>query len=56
MLKVINHLSVQVELLVSKETSILKPLAILEPEIPFPFPLEAVLKNEQFSLLPHGFG
>ena len=54
--QVVNHLNVELDLYMSKETSTLKQLAVLQPGEAFPFPLAAVLHNESFSVAPHGFG
>ena len=55
-IQVINHLNVEVDLYLSKESSTLKPIAVLQPGEAFPFPLAAILHEESFSVIPHGFG
>ena len=54
--QVVNHLNVELDLYMTRETSTLKPLAVLQPGEAFPFPLAAILHEESFSVVPHGFG
>jgi vacuolar protein sorting-associated protein 13A/C len=54
--QVVNELSVDVDLLMTKETSVLKSVCTLKPGESFPFPIGAVRQKKKFSVIPSGFG
>ena len=51
-----NDLSVDVDLLMTTGSSVLKTVRVLKSGETFPFPIAAVQQERKFSVIPSGFG
>ena len=54
--QVVNDLSVDVDLLMTTGTSVLKTVRVVKSGETFPFPIAAVQQERKFSVIPSGFG